>query len=140
MKCSENRGKNRSKSSAKLCYDSLTIYATRASRKIDPEIHGRVKLENETSDFRVYLAENERLSGRIAWIDLMIVERDRTTRWVIEIGIRRHLVGMSLGEVSKRLDEYGSDPSHVAIHNWAHKANLQPIMTISENYSWLTKR
>jgi putative transposase len=94
---------------------------------------GRVKLEDEAFDFRVLMAEIERLTEGIAWIDLSFVERDRTPRWAIEEGIRCHLTGMSLREVSKFLEQYGIDRSHVAIHNWVHKADLQPISTVSED-------
>lgn len=45
---------------------------------------------------------------------------------------------MSLRKVSKFLEEYGIDRSHVAIHNWVHKANLQPISIVSEDHSRLT--
>ncbi|GAA0540981.1 IS6 family transposase [Halorubrum ejinorense] len=79
------------------------------------------------------MPEFDRLSERIAWIDLSFVERDRTPRWVIEVGIRCHLAGMSLREVSKHLELFGIDRSHVAIHNWVHKADLQPISTVSED-------
>ena len=72
------------------------------------------------------MAEFDRLSERIAWIDLSFVERDRTPRWAIEIGIRCHLAGMSLREVSKHLELFGIKRSHIAIHNWVHKADLQP--------------
>jgi len=48
-----------------------------------------------------------------------------------EVGIRCHLAGMSLREVSKHLERFGVDRSHVAIHNWVHKADLQPISTVS---------
>ena len=75
----------------------------------------------------------DRLSEGIAWIDLSFVERDRTPRWAIEVGICYHLAIMSLREVSNFLGEYGIDRSHVAIHNWVHKADLQPISTVSEN-------
>ena len=40
---------------------------------------------------------------------------------------------MSLREVSKHLERFGIDRSHVAIHNWVHKADLQPISTVSED-------
>ncbi|WP_077152283.1 IS6 family transposase [Halorubrum tropicale] len=79
------------------------------------------------------MAEIERLSERITWIDLSFVERDRTPRWAIELGIRSHLAGMSLREVSKHLELFGISRSHVAIHNWVHKADLQPISTVSED-------
>ncbi|PSQ55924.1 IS6 family transposase, partial [Halobacteriales archaeon SW_8_68_21] len=77
------------------------------------------------------MAEIERLNEGIAWIDLSFAERDRTPRWAIEVGIRCHLSGMSLREVSKFLEEKGISRSHVAIHNWVHKADLQPLSTVS---------
>jgi transposase-like protein len=77
------------------------------------------------------MAGIDRLSERIAWIDLLFVERDRTSRWAIEVGIRCHLAGMSLREISKHLERFGVDRSHVAIHNWVDKADLQPISTVS---------
>ena len=40
---------------------------------------------------------------------------------------------MSLREVSKHLERFGIDRSHVAVHNWVHKADLQPISTVSED-------
>lgn len=79
------------------------------------------------------MTEIERLSERLAWIDLPFVERDRTPLWAIEIGIRCHLASMSLREVSKFSEEYGIDWSHVAIHNWVDKADLQPISTVFED-------
>ena len=63
------------------------------------------------------MTEFDRLNDGIAWIDLSFVERDRTSRWAIEVGIRCHLAGMSLREVSKLLEILGIDRSHVAIHN-----------------------
>ncbi len=77
----------------------------------------RVKLEDEAFDFRVLMAEIERLNEEIAWIDLSFMERDRTPRWAIEERICCHLTGMSLREVSKFLEQYGIKRSHVAIHN-----------------------
>ena len=38
---------------------------------------------------------------------------------------------MSLREVSTFLERFGIDRSHVAVHNWVHKADLQPISTVS---------
>jgi len=40
---------------------------------------------------------------------------------------------MSLHGVSKYLEIFGINRSHVAIHNWVHKADLQPISTVSED-------
>jgi transposase-like protein len=75
----------------------------------------------------------ERLSESIAWIDLSFVERQRTPDWAIQVGIRCHLAGMSLRNVSNFLDELGVDRSHVAIHDWVHKADLQPISTVTSD-------
>ncbi|MCG1008131.1 IS6 family transposase [Halorubrum lacusprofundi] len=77
------------------------------------------------------MTDFDRLSERTAWIDLSFVERDRTPRWAIQVGIRCHLDGMSLREVSKFLESFGIYRSHVAVHNWVHKADLQPISTVS---------
>ncbi len=77
------------------------------------------------------MAESERLSRCIEWIDLSFVERKRTPEWAIQMGIRCHLAGMSLRDASQFLDELGVDRSHVAIHNWVYKADLQPASTVT---------
>jgi len=77
------------------------------------------------------MAEFDRLSESIEWIDLSFVERNRTPEWAIQVGIRCHLAGMSLRDASQFLDELGVDRSHVAIHDWIHKAELQPISTVT---------
>ena len=79
------------------------------------------------------MAEFDRLSGSITWIDLSFVERRRTPEWAIEVGIRCHLAGMSLRDASQHLERLGVDRSHVAIHEWVHKAELQPISTVTED-------
>ena len=38
---------------------------------------------------------------------------------------------MSLRDASQFLDELGVDRSQVAIHEWVHRADLQPISTVS---------
>ena len=58
-------------------------------------VTSRVKLEDEALDFRVSMAEIERLSGCTEWIDLSFVERSRTPEWAIQVGIRCHLAGIS---------------------------------------------
>ena len=73
----------------------------------------------------------ERLSECITRIDLSFVERKRTPEWAIQVGIRCHLAGMSTRDASQHLEKLGVQRSHVAIHNWVHKANLQPISTVT---------
>jgi len=77
------------------------------------------------------MAEIERLSECIEWIDLSFVERKRTPEWAIRVGIRCHLAGMSTRDASQFLEELRVNRSHVAIHDWVHKADLQPISTVS---------
>jgi hypothetical protein len=38
---------------------------------------------------------------------------------------------MSLHEVNKFLGGFEIDRSHVAVYNWVHKVDLQPISTVS---------
>jgi transposase-like protein len=59
------------------------------------------------------------------------VERRRTPEWAIQVDIRCHLAGISTRYASQFLYELGVQRSHVAIHNWVHKAELQPISTVS---------
>ena len=77
------------------------------------------------------MLDPERLSECITWIDLSFVERERTPDWAIQVGIRCHLAGMSLRDASQFLDELGVQRSHVAVHEWVHKADLQPISTVT---------
>ena len=77
------------------------------------------------------MAETDRLDGCIEWIDLSFVERERTPSWAIQVGIRCHLAGMSTRDASKYLEKLGVHRSHVAVHNWVQKAELQPISTVS---------
>jgi len=71
------------------------------------------------------MAEFDRLSEGIAWIDFVVCGARSKRRAGRLVGIRCHLAGMSLREVSKHLERFGVDRSHVAIHNWVHKADLQ---------------
>jgi transposase-like protein len=61
------------------------------------------------------------------------VERKRTPEWAIQVGIRCHLAGISTRYASQFLEELGAHRSYVAIHNWVHKADLQPVSTISSD-------
>jgi len=49
------------------------------------------------------MAEIARLSGRSGWIDLEFVERERTPRELMELGIRLHLSGLSLSNTVSEL-------------------------------------
>jgi len=68
----------------------------------------------------------DRLSGSSSWIDLEFVERERTPRPAIKVGIHLHLAGLSLSNTKQVLEKLGVERSRTAIHNWVQKADLQP--------------
>ena len=70
------------------------------------------------------MTKNNRLSGSSSWIDLEFVERERTPRPAIEVGIRLHLSGLSLSNTKRELEKLGVERSRTAIHNWVQKADL----------------
>jgi transposase-like protein len=47
------------------------------------------------------------------------------------VGIRRHLAGMSMSDTSQFLEKLRVQCSHIAVHNWVHKPDLQPMSTVS---------
>jgi len=72
------------------------------------------------------MPEIKRLRGRSEWIDLALVERERTPEPIIEVGIQLHLPGLSLSNTKQYLGRLGVERSCPAIHNWVQKADLQP--------------
>ena len=68
----------------------------------------------------------DRLSDAAEWIDLSFVERERTPRPAIKVGIQVHLAGLSLSNTKQILEELGVERSRTAIHNWVKKADLRP--------------
>ncbi len=80
------------------------------------------------------MAEFDRLNGSTDWIDLSFVERERTPRQLIEVGIQLHLAGLSLSNIKKRLERLGVKRSRTAIHNWIKKADLQPAVDSTPNH------
>ena len=77
------------------------------------------------------MAEITRLSGCSDWIDLDFVERERTPRRLMELGIRLHLAGLSLSNTISELEKFGVERSRKAVHDWVQKANLQPASDAS---------
>jgi len=80
------------------------------------------------------MSEIERLGGRTSWIDLDFVERERTPREIIEVGIHLHVAGLSLSNTKQILDTLGVERSRTAIHNWVRKANVQPDSDAEPNH------
>jgi len=80
------------------------------------------------------MVEIDRLNGDTGWIDLAFVERERTPRQIIEVGIQLHLAGVSLSNTKQFLEKLGVERSRTAIHNWVQKADLQPTVEAEPNH------
>ena len=72
------------------------------------------------------MPEITRLSGYSDWIKLDFVERERTPESAMKLGIQMHLAGLSLSNTISIRDELGVQRSRKAVHDWVHKADLQP--------------
>ena len=72
------------------------------------------------------MAEITRLSGSNDWLQLELVERDRTRRELMESGVRLHLAGLLLSNTISELERFGVERSRKAVHDWMQKADLQP--------------
>ncbi|MCU4744234.1 IS6 family transposase [Natronoglomus mannanivorans] len=72
------------------------------------------------------MPENARLSSSIGQIDLDFVEREATPRLLMKLGIQLHLAGLSLSNTVRILEIFGVERVRSTVHNWVHKADLQP--------------
>ena len=72
------------------------------------------------------MPENDRLNGCLSEIKLGFVEREATPEQFMKLGIQFHLRGLSLSNTVSILDEFGVDRARSTVHNWVHKADLQP--------------
>ncbi len=80
------------------------------------------------------MPENERLSGSIDQIDLAFVEREATPRFLMKLSIQLHLAGLSLSNTVSILEVFGVQRARSTVHNWVHKADLQPRMGQSPDH------
>ncbi|WP_128906583.1 IS6 family transposase [Halorubrum amylolyticum] len=80
------------------------------------------------------MPENDRLSGCLDEINLDFVEREATPRLLMKLSIQLHLSGLSLSNTVSFLDVFGVDRVRSTIHNWVHKADLQPESDRSPNH------
>ncbi|EMA41764.1 transposase [Halobiforma nitratireducens JCM 10879] len=80
------------------------------------------------------MAKIARLSGCSDWIELGFVERERTPRRLMELGIRLHLAGLSLSNTISELEKFGVERSLKAVHDWVQKADLQPASDASPDH------
>ncbi len=52
----------------------------------------------------------------------------------MELGIRLHLVGLSLSNTVRELEKFGVERSRKAVHDWVQKADLQPATGTNPNH------
>jgi len=64
---------------------------------------------------------------------LDFVERERTPRRLMELGIRLHLAGLSLSNIVNELERFGVQRSRKAVHDWVQKADSQPTSDETPN-------
>ena len=80
------------------------------------------------------MPENDRLSGCLDEINLEFVEREATPRLLMNLSIQLHLAGLSLSNTVSFLEVFGVDRVRSTVHNWVHKADLQPESGRSPNH------
>jgi len=59
-------------------------------------------------------------------IDLEFVERESTPQLLMKLSIQLHLAGLSLLNTVSIIDIFGVKRAWSTVHNWVHKAELQP--------------
>jgi len=72
------------------------------------------------------MLENGRLNGIIDQIELGFVEREATPEFLMRLSIQLHLSGLSLSNTVRVLEVFGVQRARSTVHNWVHKADLQP--------------
>jgi transposase-like protein len=72
------------------------------------------------------MPENASLSGCLDRIELGFVEREATPRLLMKLSIQLHLAGLSISNTVYILEIFGVERARSTVHNWVHKADLQP--------------
>ncbi len=72
------------------------------------------------------MSKNARLNGCLDEIELGFVEREATAQFLMKLGIQLHLDGLSLSNTVSILEIFGVERARSTVHNWVHKADLQP--------------
>jgi transposase-like protein len=79
------------------------------------------------------MPKNARLNGDIDAIELDFVERELTPKFAVKLGIQMHLAGLSLSNTVAVLSSLGVERVRSTVHNWVHKADLQPDSDMTPN-------
>jgi len=76
----------------------------------------------------------DRLSGHSDWIELSFVERERTPRELMELGIRLYFAGLSLFEYRSRTREIRCREITEGCSRVVQKADRQPATDANPNH------
>jgi putative transposase len=72
------------------------------------------------------MPENARLTGSLDQIELDFVEQEATPQLLMKLSIQLHLAGLSISNTVSILEVFGVERARSTVHNWVHKADLQP--------------
>jgi transposase-like protein len=72
------------------------------------------------------MPESARLNDSLDDLQLEFVEREATPRLLVKLGIQLHLAVLSLLNIVSILEVFGVERARSLVHNWVHKADLQP--------------
>jgi putative transposase len=72
------------------------------------------------------MPENAHLNGCLDNIDVDFMEREATPQLFMKLGIQLHLAGLSLSNTVSIREIFGVERARSTVHNWVHKADLQP--------------
>ncbi|WP_238705368.1 IS6 family transposase [Natrinema pallidum] len=67
-------------------------------------------------------------------MDLSAVERERTPRQLLELGIRLYPAVLSFSNAILELEKFGVERSRKAVYGWVQKADLQPATDVTPNH------
>jgi hypothetical protein len=90
------------------------------------EVVFRYGLNGEAVRFLSVYVESARLNGSLDQIELDFVEREATSQLLMKLSIQLHLAELSLSNTVYILDIFGVERARSTVHNWVHKADLQP--------------
>jgi transposase-like protein len=72
------------------------------------------------------MPESARLNGASARSSWILWDERRHRRALMKLSIQFHPIGLSLSNTVSILDILGVERARSTVHNWIHKADLQP--------------
>jgi putative transposase len=72
------------------------------------------------------MPENAHLNGCLNDIDLDCMAREATPQLFMKLGIQLHLIKLSFSNTVSIIELFGVERARSTVHNWVHKAELQP--------------